>query len=1232
MKKVYKVLLISILSVAVSLMVVLPQFTSDFVLAKDDEKKSEDKKDDKKDDDKPYNPSTDDIAEHKEAVIDSEALTGNKEVDENESDKNVEKEDDTIWTIYAQFIMQTKIDDKEEKKQKEQKKGWLEKKVHQAYKGSMGGIIGNGGTYLDISYNKMYRMGNTVRKDKEEKDSVGTQMASFLSTYSHYGYIKTMSGQKAIASSTDSTAGLGRGLFGGFISIALVIYNLINQLLDWFISALIASNPIALLGIGDSSIVKDNPISAALHHFFHNIGLNSKFWDRLASAGLTIITLICIVIIMWFVMTGSRQSAMKTFKEWVVRTLGIVVAATLVLYFSSAMAKQVQNLYKNQHVDNNIVSKHIFNARGWAASSNLSPNGLKSNSFPTAKADEGHIDKDFDPVRSRDLISDINETTYSTLYNMSEGEAAFDLLNTWMSNNNFNVNTYIGDINRGNLPNGDGSLPAFDNYKEEFGGKDPKHWENKNIEYSMWSATQHVDDELKKVDSKYFKPDSTVGVRQGDSFSTQSVVLMLQSSFDNKGASFYGYNISPTGIQGKAKNQTTVKTEWKEATLPGDGAIGVAGSYFGLASDAITVIIIGVGVFLALLTLNFFEAFKRIGVNLGSVVTFGSPYALLSLIVLSIMFVLSLLVAGMATGVFIKLADELAKAIDKISLGYIPSGFIDIVISFAKIFLAYIFAIRKPKSGVYPPLKSFVSFPLTSIAFKYDDRVKQMSGNMRNQGKAGFRAMGETIKETGTDAVGVGVQSRRSVSSFGAGVAGGAFGAKYANNKRRSSDRNLRRHGILSSAKETAQNAHTGNRSASANAYDNGSRKAFGDLREQRSQYKDAQDKRNKLRELGYTEDEINQVMNEDQYYNNEQGEENSSAKAQSNISRREQSSDDRPSAKDPIPTSKRVEEQENKSQQSNESNQSSNVSSEQQSNRTDRLSKDMAKEGAKDVAIDSAVQGTGVDKHVPDGVSDAAEGVSSIADGVSGATVAGSVANEERKRLDTNQKPIANQQKNTTSSNNKANSNNSSSNQRNNNASEARSNGANKRTDKQQTRRQTTTKEGTTQTQEQSSTTVNNGSNSQPQNKRNDNRSSNTKQRQRRRPSYKESKQKQQQAQNKNVKQSNSSEPSKPQNKKNSYDSKLDSSQRKRPNSKSSSKKQQTSSKKPEVKHQERKSNQPKRTTQTKQVKQNKSKPTKQVNKKQVKTKTDRVETNDVETNTDTRTYNESLNKNRKR
>lgn len=863
MRNVWKGLGIVTLVLAVMLLVLIPQASSN-VFAADDDKKEE------------QTPSDSDITEPKEAIVDTENITGEKEKSENESDKNVLLEDNSVWTMYAQFIMTSKAEKDQKEKDKKDEKSWLGKKVHKAYDGAISGIIGKGGVTIDIPYTKMYSLSNDLRGNEsdEEKDSSGTQMASFLSTYSHYGYIDTMSGQSAVANTQNAGGGVSRAVFGGFISFALVIYSVINTALKWLIEALISINPLALMGFGDSSALDDNPISKALHNFFDNIGLDSKFWDNLADFGLTIVTLIFLFSIMWFLMKGQRSEALRSVKEWAVRVFGIVAAASLVMFFSSAMAKQVKSVYEDTSIDDNLVTKHLFNTRGWAASSNLSPNGLQGNEFPNAKADSGHVDKDFDPLRSRDLIGNINETTYDTLYGMSGEASGFDLLNRWMSNENFNVNTYIGDIKRGNLKNGDSQLPAFDNYKEDFGGKDAEGWDNGNIEYSMWSATQNVDDELRKVDSKYFKPKSTTGVRQQDSFSTQSVVLMLQSSFDSQGASFYAYNLGPTGLQSEMKNLTTVKTEWKEVTLPGDGGIGVAGSYISLGAHALVVIIIGIGVFLALITLNFFEAFKRIGVNLVKMEAYGDPFAFLSLLIISLMFVVSLLIAGMATGVFIALSNELAAIVDKMTLGHIPSGFIDITKSIAMVFFAYIFALRKPTKGAYPPLKSFVGFPLTAIAFKYDDKVKQMSGNMKNRGKAGFRAVGDTARESVQDTKDLGQETQRSVSSYAAGTAGGYLGAKYGKSRRKGQGGKLGKYGIAS-AKETAINAHQGNRKASENAYNNGGRNAFKDLnaerqtgKAERQSVKEDKLRREQLKELGYTDDQIEEVMSAEKEQN----------------------------------------------------------------------------------------------------------------------------------------------------------------------------------------------------------------------------------------------------------------------------------------------------------------------------------------------------------------------------
>ncbi|HGO3994654.1 TPA: hypothetical protein ACK1AU_002610 [Staphylococcus aureus] len=787
-----------------------------------------------------------------------------------QTNKNQSLEDLSVWTLYAQFLMDQKngakanedkaANTEEKEDDKEEDKGVYERfksGVYRSYQGSVAGIIGKGATTLDIPYNKMKSLANDVRgyKTKEERDNAGTQLASFLSTFNHYGYIDTMSGQSVVGNAQNSFSGAIRAIFGAFIAIALIISACINTLQRWFIDALIHSNPLALMNVGKAEdVTVNNPISDTLRKFFENMGLTGEFWDSLSKLGLTLITLFFIISAIWYLMRGSRAGVSNALKQWIVRTLGVVIGLYIILFFWSAIGTAVSSFYKNTNVSDDIVKSHLFNTRGWAASSNLSPGGLKSDVFPNATANQGHVDKNFDPIRSRDLITDINNTTYETLYDMSKGEASFDLLNRWMANENFNVNTYIGDIKRGNISKGE-ALPAFDNYKEEFGKGVPNDkWDNGTIEYSMWSATQNVDDELRKVDSKHFKPASEVGVRNYNSFSTQSVVLMLQSSFDSNGAKFYAYNIGPTGLQASMKNLTTLKTEWKEVTLPGDGAIGTAGSYISLAADAVTTIIMGIGVILALLTLNFWESFKRIGINAGRLASYGDPFAIVSIVFGSIMFVISLVLAGMASNVFIKLANDLASALDKMTLGYIPSGFIEIVIALAKVFAAYVIAIRKPEKGLYPPLKGFIAMPL-EIWFKYDDRIKHMNGS---SAKDIARSMQYATKDASGLAGNLSDHTSRSFKSATAGYIGGAAAARYG----RKRNGNLNRHG-LKSAKETAMNMYNSNKKYSEDAYNNGLKSSLNNMRNDVSNTK-GQSRAEELRALGYTDQEINAVLQEE--------------------------------------------------------------------------------------------------------------------------------------------------------------------------------------------------------------------------------------------------------------------------------------------------------------------------------------------------------------------------------
>src|SRR5699024_11923416 len=92
-------------------------------------------------------------------------------------------------------------------------------------------------------------------------------------------------------------------------------------------------------------------------------------------------------------------------------------------------------------------------------------------------------------------------------------------------------------------------------------------------------------------------------------FSTQSVVLMLQSSFDASSAKFYAYNFAPKNNQANLKNLTTVKTEWKEISMPGDGIVGGIGSWLSLISQSLSYVLIASAVLSALFTTTMVTGF-----------------------------------------------------------------------------------------------------------------------------------------------------------------------------------------------------------------------------------------------------------------------------------------------------------------------------------------------------------------------------------------------------------------------------------------------------------------------------------------------------------------------------------------------------------------------------------------------------------------------------------------------
>lgn len=207
----------------------------------------------------------------------------------------------------------------------------------------------------------------------------------------------------------------------------------------------------------------------------------------------------------------------------------------------------------------------------------------------------------------------------------------------------------------------------------------------------IWSSTQNVNKKTKDVTNENFDPSLTIGSMGEQAFSTQSVALMLQSSFDDMSAKFYAYNFAPTGLQGNLKNLMTVKTEWKEMTLPGDGVIGVFGSWLSLIAESIAYICIALAVILALLTTNMFAAMLAFGKQLFRALIYGSVNSAMATFLIYLGGIGSVLISVGLPGLFIKLIQSIGDGITMATQNVIPSGFVDIITAVAMMFFAWYF-------------------------------------------------------------------------------------------------------------------------------------------------------------------------------------------------------------------------------------------------------------------------------------------------------------------------------------------------------------------------------------------------------------------------------------------------------------------------------------------------------------------------------------------------------------
>lgn len=795
-----------------------------------------DKKDDDKDKDKDKDENENGATPPKAKELDVKSdVDDNGDVTVKENEGN----EDDLWTNYAQILMASAVKKQDKKKKKEKNKTITEKVtgfVTAPFNKKINGILGKGGVSLEVPFSKMASISEQIDEGKhggkgyKPSGKAGRLTASYLATFSNYGYIETTSGQAIANEISQSFTTFFRLIAGGVATIGIMLVYTLNKIQDWIADFMIGFNPyrvFQLTGVGNLELPDDNPLVKSMNGVIDWIGFSRKLTYSIMGLGLTVITLYFTLKFLFNLRYGSVRKASNAFKEGLIR----ILVAAMMLSFLSLTANLVGNVLKelkhSTSLNDNTVVKHLYDQHSIASGTNLSPSGGTSTKRPDSDMAKNYIDNSFDPSISRSRIAKANKNANWILHDTpktSEGQRdlSFTLLEKYMKNGNFNVNTYIADLRRGSNQTGTGELlPGVATYGSDF--KDnKKNASPKTLEYSMWSATQNVDKEKRDPSDKHFRPSGRTGVDPGketgvlddSTFSTQSVVLMLQSSFDDSSANFYAYNLgaSSENEQQSMKSLSTIKTQWKEVTLPGNGILGHVASWLSLISESISYSIIGLAVLTAMLTTNLLLAYVLFWKQAALTLLTGSINSALATFYLYIGSTASTVLATYLPDLFVKFITGLSSGAASGLKEFIPASFVEIIVSLGMIYIAWMIGFKwKLKPSGETPVRMMTTI-LSRSAIAFESRVKELdkeggATNFKQATKGMYKEARTRFAETkdsmskdvsgaintyknkgarsakgawfgATQGAAVGVKSKNPVGIVTATTAGAAIGAK----------------------------------------------------------------------------------------------------------------------------------------------------------------------------------------------------------------------------------------------------------------------------------------------------------------------------------------------------------------------------------------------------------------------------------------------------------------------
>lgn len=697
--------------------------------------------------------------------------------------------DSNIWTLYAELLMgNSNVKDSSKKASDVSSESGFWHPIDKT--------LGSNGVSVDMPFTYMSNYGNSYSSVQYGGDagSNGRLLASTLATYSNYNYFETVSGNAVASTTSTLLSGFGRVVGGSIGVLSLLLDKVANGLRDILTNVAVAVNPLNLVGFGnatDSALsASGKPIFNAINSFFDAMGINKDLFKAITGITFVIITGIFAARLMYAIASEKFRPGSKyqrAFKPYLQKFMVLFILMPIEGYFLSIAAQGIQSYRAKTTGNTNTVLEHLVNDRNWAYALNLSPNGENGTvSLPSAWAKQSYIDPSFNPAQTsvqKNIITSINVNGYKASGLTDKTDMALDLLGVWTSNSTFNVNTYAGDVigvEKKSIPpilagGGNEAARSVDKDAKEDAGNGKKYPKinsdatRRDLAAYIWSADQSPSDDSMKPDGKgrgagyAFVAGANFGVQANSTFSTQSVALMLQSSFDNQGVHFYAYNITPSGAQGKAKNLSTVKTEWRAASLVGDGMFGQIATFFEMIAESLSHSVLVLAAVWALLTVQLISSMKTTLLRFWQVMTtlaigpeaglfaYGLGILAVALLVMNIPDVVITLI-GTITSVIPSLfgADNYGAPIQLIS-------------SVALLVVTYCMAFVTIPRYDATPMHFILSFPL-ELAEQFDKKAMELDKHNRENNMFG-RAEAELAGGIDTDNSGTGSSDGQSVFS-----------------------------------------------------------------------------------------------------------------------------------------------------------------------------------------------------------------------------------------------------------------------------------------------------------------------------------------------------------------------------------------------------------------------------------------------------------------------------------